>query len=916
MTQENGIPYFDLEENVDFTLANGHDSGAWFDYVLFVPFDQFSNDLMEEETFDQTKEFIRQCGQDHFHIHLNASDFCKKSVFSLTADYNSGALPCSCDYHGSTSFECEPFGGQCQCKPHIIGRQCEACKTGYYGFPDCKPCDCPSTALCHKDTGECICPERVTGEKCDKCTPFTFGFDQIIGCEECNCNPLGVEDNNLQCDLHTGTCECRSNVVGRACDKCQYGFYNFPDCEPCRCDIRGTTYEICDQEDETCFCKKNTQGKQCNECVDGTYNLKDSNPDGCTKCFCFGHTTRCDSAYLRPFNVSMMKDLSLNTINVTNGKMFITPWSVQDDILVNETMAIVELSEVDDDELLAGNVYFGMLDFLLNQNSHITAYGGHLSYKIDYSTGFYGEAIIAADVILHGKNMNIMYSNIEQPAAGNTFNGHVKIVESNFQTLSGMPVTREQFMTVLRDLQAIFIRANYWNHGIVTMISDVSLTLADEDRDHYDLYEELDVERCECPAGYTGYSCEDCAPGYYRDPNGPFGGYCVPCQCNGHAETCDCNTGICENCQHFTTGDHCDQCIEGFYGNATFGTQDDCRICACPLPIESNNFATACEVTEDGYEIHCTCKEGYTGEKCQSCAPGYYGDPETEGEVCKKCDCSGNINPDEFGACDSRSGECLKCLNNTFGTACNLCAPGYYGDAILLKDCKNCVCDPMGTEHCDSFIGTCNCYPNVVGEKCDRCEDDHYGFDSHQGCTACECGIASNSTQCEDTTGKCACKPGVTGRQCDRCIQGYWNYGPEGCVPCSCNTDYSRGLGCNAVTGQCECLSGVVGEKCDSCPYRWVLIPDEGCFECDGCHHALLDSTDALKAEIEPILADMKNIAEDYYTSQKLKYFDDLADELEPKVRKLDPNHVNLSPIKHEIEALEMDLKNMDRKLR
>jgi laminin, alpha 3/5 len=235
-----------------------------------------------------------------------STDFCKQALFSLTADYNTGSLPCQCDYYGSISFECEPFGGQCQCKSNIIGRQCEACRTGYYGFPDCKPCDCPSTALCKVDTGECICPPRVTGERCDQCEPETFGFDQIIGCEDCSCSPLGVERGNLQCDLNTGHCKCRPNVVGRKCDKCVNGFFNFPHCEPCRCDIRGTTFEICDQVDETCFCKKNVQGRECNSCVDGTYNLQTSNPDGCTKCFCFGKTTRCGSAYLRPLNVSIL----------------------------------------------------------------------------------------------------------------------------------------------------------------------------------------------------------------------------------------------------------------------------------------------------------------------------------------------------------------------------------------------------------------------------------------------------------------------------------------------------------------------------------------------------------------------------------------------------------------------------------
>ena len=60
----------------------------------------------------------------------------------------------------------------------------------------------------------------------------------------------------------------------------------------------------------------------------------------------------------------------------------------------------------------------------------------------------------------------------------------------------------------------------------------------------------MTVEQCQCPQPYTGLSCEDCAPGYYRSQTGPYGGYCVPCQCNGHSETCDVVTGICYVSRH------------------------------------------------------------------------------------------------------------------------------------------------------------------------------------------------------------------------------------------------------------------------------------------------------------------------------------------------------------------------------
>lgn len=525
------------------SIQNTRQKGIWLDYVLIVPETQFKDDLLQEETIDQTKEFIERCGQDHFYIQLNASDFCKQAVFSLTADYNKGALPCNCDYEGSTSFECDPFGGQCQCKPNIIGRQCDACRTGFYGFPDCKPCDCPSKSLCEKDTGACICPPHVVGDRCDKCEPYSFGFDQFFGCESCNCDPLGVDNGELQCDLNNGSCACRPNIEGRKCDHCQNGFFNFPHCQPCRCSIEGTTPEICNQEDESCYCKKNVKGDYCEQCVDGTYNLQSSNPEGCTKCFCFGKTTRCDRALLRTFNISMLKDVSVNTIKLSSFDAQIHRWQIApQDLFANETTIETDFPlKKDKDEL----IYFGVLDYLEDQKNHLTAYGGSLTYTLYSSAVLFAKSLVGPDVILEGKTQTIIHHSYEQPANEQAFQGSVKIVESSFTTLSGSPVTRDQFMHVLNQLNAIYIRATYWDEPLVSQLSDVYLVMADQDDENYDKYEELSVERCACPAGYIGNSCEDCAPGYYRDPNGPHGGYCIPCQCNGHAETCDLNTGIC-----------------------------------------------------------------------------------------------------------------------------------------------------------------------------------------------------------------------------------------------------------------------------------------------------------------------------------------------------------------------------------
>lgn len=48
--------------------------------------------------------------------------------------------------------------------------------------------------------------------------------------------------------------------------------------------------------------------------------------------------------------------------------------------------------------------------------------------------------------------------------------------------------------------------------------------------------------QCVCRPGYTGDSCERCAPGYHGDPL-TAGGSCRPCDCSGNGNSCDSRTG-------------------------------------------------------------------------------------------------------------------------------------------------------------------------------------------------------------------------------------------------------------------------------------------------------------------------------------------------------------------------------------
>uniref|UniRef100_A0A8B9NMD6 Laminin subunit alpha 3 n=1 Tax=Accipiter nisus TaxID=211598 RepID=A0A8B9NMD6_9AVES len=141
---------------------------------------------------------------------------------------------------------------------------------------------------------------------------------------------------------------------------------------------------------------------------------------------------------------------------------------------------------------------------------------------------------------------------------------------------------------------------------------------------------------------------EECGLGFYRETKGFLTGRCVPCNCNGNSNRCQDGTGKCINCQYNTAGEKCERCKDGYFGDATQGS---CRVCPCPY---TNRFATGC--VANGEEIQCLCKEGYTGVRCERCAPGYFGNPQKYGGYCQKCNCNNN---GQLASCDHLTGECF-----------------------------------------------------------------------------------------------------------------------------------------------------------------------------------------------------------------------------------------------------------------
>ncbi|XP_077634366.1 laminin subunit alpha-3 isoform X1 [Crocuta crocuta] len=603
--------------------------------VLVVPAENYDYQVLHKKSVDKSFEFIANCGGNSFYIDpQTASGFCKNSARSLVALYHKGALPCECHPTGAIGRHCSPEGGQCQCRPSVIGRQCTRCRVGYYGFPNCKPCNC-GPRLCEETTGRCLCPPHTVRPQCEVCEPHSFSFHPLAGCEGCNCSRRGaIGAATPECDRDHGQCRCKPRVMGRQCDQCASGFYHFPECIPCHCNRDGTEPGVCDPGTGACLCKENVEGMECNMCREGSFYLDPANPKGCTRCFCFGINNRCHSTHKRRAKFVDMMGWSLETADRADIPVSFNPGS---------SSVVADLQELPSTVHSAS--WVAPLSYL---GDKVSSYGGYLSYQIK-SFGLPGEMVLLEkkpDVQLTGRHMSIIYEEPNNPRPDRLYHVRVQMVEGNFRhASSGAPVSREELMMVLSRLEGVRLRGLYFTETQRLSLSGVGLEEASATGSGRRAH---DVEMCACPPGYTGDSCQGCSPGYYRDSKGAYTGRCVPCNCNGHSNRCQDGSGICINCQHNTAGEHCERCREGHYGNAIHG---HCSVCPCP---HSNSFATGCVVT--GENVRCSCKPGYTGTQCERCAPGYFGNPQKLGGSCQPCNCNNN---GQLGTCHPLTGDCI-----------------------------------------------------------------------------------------------------------------------------------------------------------------------------------------------------------------------------------------------------------------
>ncbi|CAD6189781.1 unnamed protein product [Caenorhabditis auriculariae] len=617
---------------------------------------------------------------------------------------------CGCDVTGSEGVSCHLVTGQCVCKPGVTGQKCDQCLPNYYGLDaegctQCEPCPAPGQ-VCDPVDGSCVCPPNTVGEMCENCTDNAWDYHPLKGCRLCECSEVGSAGG--KCDTRTGQCKCKNEYVGLKCDRCTHGFFNFPTCEPCGCDSRGTDplqckdgLCLCDDKG-TCPCKKNVKGEKCDECAEGTFSLDGNNLKGCTE------TETCTQS-----------SLVWQQIYAEDRRaIFEEPWEYytkrHNINLLKETPSQYNSYPTD-----ATPLYWPLPKMFLGDRT--TSYNGFLRFKIWNEDNRRGSHGIRPDqqyfryfpqIVLVG-NMRMELEHIPYDIKDDG-KYKVRIHESEWRVRHSpeLSLTRKQLMIALQNVQGIYIRGsyNYPARGDAINLEEVSLDVAvppsNSSVSGLTTASAIGVEQCTgCPQGYDGLSCQNPAEGYCRKRhrdylNSPDDlallGWSDACACHGHSATCHPETCVCLDCEHNTHGEFCEQCLPGFIGDAREGGANACTKCACPLI--DNSFSDSCVAVDYGRGYVCNgCKPGYTGQYCESCIAGYFGDPSHVGGFCETCGCHpdgslhGACNP-LTGQCECRPGvtgrDCSRCQERHafIGGVCTSCDQGCYLPLMLMVD--------------------------------------------------------------------------------------------------------------------------------------------------------------------------------------------------------------------------------------
>ena len=439
------------------------------------------------------------------------------------------------------------------------------------------------------------------------------------------------------------------------------------------------------------------EGRKCASCKLGSFGLSSENPEGCFQCFCFGRSSSCRQG-THSWTQVVMPGERLLAIGRGNSRL-------------ERSQGLILVPDYDDDSrsvrvgvesIFTAPLYWSLPKTFLGDK--VASYNGFLRFQT-WSNGPrpYSPDVLQVVVLIElAEHIDLMFLFMlygqEFPLV--QLQSHDRIVLEHFprrQSASDgryevrlheeewvekgarhLPATREVLMVALQGLERVLVRAGDRMESTQAKLKGVALDVGMETESGLSR-PAVGVETCDCPPEYSGSSCQNPGRGHYRWHRAQYqatteeimlvhlAGEARPCKCNGRAEQCHPETGKCmvrkqcfscsrpfqfspalvfpshmllldyftrflrssyplvcidcilflnyrfpQNCRENTSGDHCDLCSLGHYGDPARGVP--CRACQCPS--EEKNFARTCSVNLRG-EFSCQCRDGYTGPKCQ-----------------------------------------------------------------------------------------------------------------------------------------------------------------------------------------------------------------------------------------------------------------------------------------------------------
>ncbi|CAD5234464.1 unnamed protein product [Bursaphelenchus xylophilus] len=675
-------------------------------------------------------------------------------------------------------------GGHCiDCVQNTQGPHCEECVPNNYRRPGdrgCTACNCnplgSESEQCD-DNGQCRCKPGVTGQHCDQCMNGFYDFS-ASGCKDCHCELAGSDHNTPRCSASDGRCACKANVEGQRCDKCKPGYFNLDlenvfGCSPCFCYGHSS---VCQQSDGYYAFNESSRFEEGIEQWKGGVSEHHPVDVQWAQLDKAVAVTQYDESpvyfyvpekFLGDQRFAYNQDIGF-TLRVQQGQPQPT---VKDIVLVGANGRELSLP------------IFSQNNSLPNINEVNYRFKLHANQIYQWSPSLREVDFISVLANLTAIKIRGTYGRNDVGFLSNFYIGSAGlIVPENVESKEAKWVESCKCGEGFVGQFCESCEAGY--KRIIKFGGPTAKCIKCECNEHSD---SCDAESgvCICNHNTDGDNCERCSRGYYGDALNGTPDDCKQCDCpeGGPCMLLPDGTTTCTECPEGYQGKKCDECADEYYGNPDDGGV--CKKCECNDNVDTNAVGICDTITGECKKcIHHT-----TGFNCEKCAPGYWGDAlaEPKGD-CKPCNCytPGTKRPTidyNLLECNQEDGKC-DCQPNVIGQYCEKCQEGFF-NLTSGNGCESCDCDPIGSLNttCDMVTGGCQCKAGVTGRKCDQCAPYHFGFGS-EGCKPCDCDqLGSESRECDVNTGQCLCKNNVEGRRCDQCSENKYDL-RSGCPSC------------------------------------------------------------------------------------------------------------------------------------